>query len=538
MVWSGHRLVEARVATSGLPAGRRAEPTGSRLLVWPVVLGVSLLALTGLVGVPARSARRSVEPGTSAGSTVRPASAVRSSPPTSAGDGSPVVGIDARPDGSGYWLAEAQGAVSPFGSASNEGSLGSAEVGTGIVGMAATPDGGGYWLAGRNGGVFAMGDAAFLGSAGALPLNRPIVGMAATPDGRGYWLVASDGGIFAFGDAGFFGSTGSMVLNRPIVGMASTPVGKGYWMVASDGGIFAFGDAGFFGSMGGRPLNAPIAGMAASGDGSGYWMVGSDGGMFSFGAARFFGSLLSAGPSPVPGPVPPATVTPAPVSQSSSPPAIGNPSSNLPPAPNFLDACYPHNTGSTCISEAIQATDAARSAEGLGPLHLPTDFVALTPAEQLFVLVDVERVDRGLPPVVGLDATLDAEAAAGAEANADPQASPMPAGMSLVAWASNWAENGNPLGSNYFWMYDDGPGSSNVDCTATDTAGCWGHRDNILGLTAYQAEYGGTLLMGAAEAVPSADQGWASDTELIVLATGPQPAYVYTWAQAVAAGAS
>ena len=219
MLWSGHRLAEAQSATQGFPAGRRTERTVPRLVAWPAVLGVSLLALTGLVGVPAWAVRRSAEPGPSAGSTARPESAVQISPPTSAGDGSPVVGIDARPDGSGYWLVEEQGAVSPFGSASSEGSLGSPEVGTGIVGIAATPDGRGYWLAGRNGGVFAMGDAAFLGSAGAFPLNRPIVGMAATPDGRGYWLVASDGGIFAFGDAKFNGSTGSMTLNKPIVGM-------------------------------------------------------------------------------------------------------------------------------------------------------------------------------------------------------------------------------------------------------------------------------------------------------------------------------
>ena len=197
-----------------------------------------------------------------------------------------------------------------------------------IVGMEATPDGHGYWLVGSDGGVFSFGDASFYGSTGALHLNAPIVGMAPTPDGHGYWLVASDGGVFSFGDATFYGSTGGLRLNAPIVGMAAharrsrvlaggvrrwrvqlrrrrvlrihrraaperadrrhaagprwwwvlargvrrwrlqlrrrhvlrihrrrcistrrswgwppTPGGGGYWLVASDGGVFTFGDA-------------------------------------------------------------------------------------------------------------------------------------------------------------------------------------------------------------------------------------------------------------------------------------------------------
>jgi len=360
--------------------------------------------------------------------------------------------------------------------------------------------------------------------------------MAPTPDGAGYWLASANGGVFAFGDAAFLGSAGAIPLNKPIVGMASTPDGRGYWLVASDGGIFAFGDASFRGSMGGQPLDAPIAGMAASPGGGGYWMVGIDGGLFAFGAAQFYGSLLSPGRSPAP--ASPAPASPAPASPSATVVATGHPATNVPPNPNFLDACYPQNTNSTCVNEIVQATDNARQSEGLGAIRLPTDYGSLTPAEQLFVLVDLARVDRGLPPVVGLTATLDADAAAAAASNADPTPTSVPSGMNVVAWVSNWAENGNPLGAMYFWMYDDGLGSGNIECTPSNNSGCWGHRDNVLGLTPYQKAYGGTLVMGASQAVPSADQGWASDAELIVLATGPQPSYLYTWADAVAAGAS
>jgi hypothetical protein len=189
------------------------------------------------------------------------------------------------------------------------------------------------------------------------------------------------------------------------------------------------------------------------------------------------------------------------------------------------------------MAKVIQATTNARAGEGLGPMALPGNFNALTPAEQLFVITNIERVDRGLPPFVGLVNTFSNDAMSGAQANTDPTPNQVPAGLRLVAWASNWAENGNPLGSNYYWMYDDGVGSGNIDCTAAGQAGCWGHRSNILSLTDYQKQYGGTLLMGAAEAYGTTGNNWESDAELLVLATGPIPPLSYTWAQAVAAGA-
>ena len=55
-----------------------------------------------------------------------------------------------------------------------------------------------------------------------------------------------------------------------------------------------------------------------------------------------------------------------------------------------------------------------RQTEGLGPMSLPSNYPSLTPAEQLFVLTDLERVDRGLAPIEGLSTTLNAYAQAGA----------------------------------------------------------------------------------------------------------------------------
>ncbi len=196
----------------------------------------------------------------------------------------PIDHIVPTPDGGGYWLVAGDGGVFTYGDARFFGSMGGKPLDAPVVALAPTPDGGGYWLVAGDGGVFAFGDAVFLGSMGGRYLNRPIVGITADPGGTGYRLVASDGGIFAFGDAAFFGSTGAMTLNRPIVAMATTPDGGGYWLVATDGGIFAFGDAGFHGSTGALTLAEPIVGMASDPATGGYWLVGSDGGVFAFDA--------------------------------------------------------------------------------------------------------------------------------------------------------------------------------------------------------------------------------------------------------------
>jgi hypothetical protein len=200
----------------------------------------------------------------------------------------PVTGIAAPPSGSGYWLTDAEGAVSPH-NVPSYGSMAGTTLNAPINHIVSTPDGKGYWLVAADGGTFAFGDAGFFGSMGGRRLNAPVVNMAPTPDGGGYWLVASDGGIFAFGDARFSGSMGGTRLNQPVVGMAADSATGGYWLVASDGGIFAFG-APFFGSTGSIHLQQPVNGMAAAPGGNGYWFVASDGGIFSYGAAAFWGS--------------------------------------------------------------------------------------------------------------------------------------------------------------------------------------------------------------------------------------------------------
>ncbi|MGA2837047.1 MAG: family 43 glycosylhydrolase [Acidimicrobiales bacterium] len=211
----------------------------------------------------------------------------------------PVTGIAGTPDGTGYWMVDAQGGVSSHGTAVPYGSMLGLPLAAPMEHVVPTPDGRGYWLVATDGGIFAFGDARFFGSMGGKPLNAPVVDLAPTPDGGGYWLVAADGGVFAFGDATYYGSMGGKPLNEPVVGIAADPATGGYWLVAADGGVFAY-HAPFLGSTGAITLNAPVDGMAPTSDGQGYWFVASDGGVFAFGDAAFHGS---AGDLPLVAPV-------------------------------------------------------------------------------------------------------------------------------------------------------------------------------------------------------------------------------------------
>ncbi len=246
--------------------------------------------------------------------------------------------------------------------------------------------------------------------------------------------------------------------------------------------------------------------------------------------------------APRPTAVPATTRPPAPTPQPppSSHPIVppDNPTANIAPSPDFTTTCRQAGFGSApCQAAATQATAAARAHEGLGAMALPSNFAGLTPGEQLFVLTDVERVDRGLPPVVGMVQELNQDAQNAAANNADPTPVSVPPGTTVMAWGSNWSEGAGPLGANYGWMYDDGPGSGNNGCSAGNPGSCWGHRDNELGFNGAQvASSHGTLIMGAAEATLSGDSPWSSDAELIALVKG-SPVYTYTWAQAEASGA-
>ena len=192
--------------------------------------------------------------------------------------------LSVTPSGSGYWIADAAGAVYAFGDAVFSGDLRSVRLAQPIIAMATTPSGRGYWLVGADGGVFAFGDASFHGSMGGVALASPVVDITATASGRGYWLVGADGGVFAFGDAAFYGSLGGLVLDRPVIGITRSTTGRGYFMVGADGGVFAFGDAPFLGSIGGTGRN-DVTALSPTRSGGGYYVASTGGDVVGFGDA-------------------------------------------------------------------------------------------------------------------------------------------------------------------------------------------------------------------------------------------------------------
>ena len=231
----------------------------------------------------------------------------------------------------------------------------------------------------------------------------------------------------------------------------------------------------------------------------------------------------------------PSTPTPAPSAvRSASPSApstegvhavvdVGDPIADIAPDPNFLDDCgsTSYNDSTQCVSAVVAAIDNARADGGLGAMDLPTNWTSLSPAQQLFVATNLERTARGLPAISALAGALDVAAAQSAASGSDPVP---PLGFPARWWTGNWAGAlGNPLEAMYYWMYDDGLGSPNVACTATDLSGCWGHRRNVL------VQQSCTPCVAGA-AWGATGNGAASATEVIVGTPGPTPTD-FTWQQ-------
>jgi hypothetical protein len=168
-------------------------------------------------------------------------------------------------------------------------------------------------------------------------------------------------------------------------------------------------------------------------------------------------------------------------------------------------------------------------------MRLPADFAQLTPAEQLFVVVDQERVDRGLAPFTGISVTLtaqDAQAAVAGQLPADP-------GVDYPnAYTEYLGAVINALDADYQWIYDDGPGVGLAHCGRHGGSGCWVDRHALL------ARYGGggPLIMGAA-VDPTGDRspgdvgGPALTATFAVGPADPGP-LLYTWTDAQDAIAS
>jgi hypothetical protein len=179
----------------------------------------------------------------------------------------------------------------------------------------------------------------------------------------------------------------------------------------------------------------------------------------------------------------------------------------------------PRNPGSDCNAgggSVIAGINACRAAEGVGPLVLPSNWSALTPVQQGFVVMNLERVNRGLPAIVGLNASLNGLASSGASRGTDPS---FPSGP--VSGGGIWAGAYSVLQADYLWMYVDGPGGDNLDCTSGNSSGCWGHRDIIL-----WDRSSGTLVSGGGFATA----GGTDSLAYLVLSGYSTSNLTFTWA--------
>jgi len=213
---------------------------------------------------------------------------------------------------------------------------------------------------------------------------------------------------------------------------------------------------------------------------------------------------------------------------------IANPPRSVPPTPNYPDLCAPSgiDTSVTCLRLTLAAIDAARAHEGIGPMRLPAGFAQLSVPEQLFVAVNLERVDRGLAPFVGMTAVLDHNAQRGADDGQLPPRLGRAYRYSYVEWIGDVA---NGLDADYQWLYYDGPGSGLPGCSSTERSGCWVDRRTVLD----DFGNGRDLVMGAAldltgDTSPG-DRGGPSLAATLAVARQPKGPFVYTWAQALAA---
>ena len=242
-----------------------------------------------------------------------------------------------------------------------------------------------------------------------------------------------------------------------------------------------------------------------------------------------------------------------------------NPASNIAPSPNFLSSgsctkasgtwvcdnpcitsslTWPTFTNApACTNYVLAAINNARTVEGLGPMTLPSNWYSLTTGQQLFVVTNLERTARGLPPYLGINSALSAEAQHAAATNNDPGIAPGFAIGNNVqgtpGMGAAWSGGFSVLAADYIWMYDDGwagsrAATSNVACTSPSAAGCWGHRDELLGydpgynygvgLDATNVEVGvGFTIVGSS----------GSFVVLVELPKAAPPAMTFTWANNV-----
>jgi len=202
----------------------------------------------------------------------------------------------------------------------------------------------------------------------------------------------------------------------------------------------------------------------------------------------------------------------------------------------------PSNPGANIApssSDWLASINNGRAQEGVGAMAVSESTLSTLPVDQqVFTVVNSERIDRGLPPIDYLTSQLDSYAQGGANSATDPSFPGSVSGGSPVTYGGSiWAGGlTNVLEADYYWMYDDGwSGSSttNAACSLTDPGECWGHRDIILHQFGNCPGGAPVLSMGAAYS-PNGYAG-GSIAAILVSSCSPPADVTASWGQVAAA---
>lgn len=186
---------------------------------------------------------------------------------------------------------------------------------------------------------------------------------------------------------------------------------------------------------------------------------------------------------------------------------LANPTANRPTPADVYGAgspCVPAggDDWAACNRIFLAAINAAQVSEHRRGFTLPSNFLSLTPAQQMFVWVNLERISRGVPPLVGLSPYLSEATTRAAKTGTYVrfQSSYGPVKVAVSPQTGNYAWSGFQAGGSglamaagavFLWMYQDGwagaggvfGGTANGSCTSPKAAGCWRDRDNLLGVS-------------------------------------------------------
>jgi hypothetical protein len=209
--------------------------------------------------------------------------------------------------------------------------------------------------------------------------------------------------------------------------------------------------------------------------------------------------------------------------------------------------CYPtgafiYNSSRACTDALLSAINQAQAAEHLPGFLLPSNYFSLSATRQMFVLINLERISRGVPPLVGLSPYLNSTATTAARQSADPpfqtsygpvEVWSPPSGNGNYAFGGAWGGGSvNAADVVFGWFYGDGFGNgwpTFPGCTSPNGTMCWWHREELLGLNGFSGGTACTDCIAGAGYASLSGSSRESYTFLIVRPVEFPTPLAFTW---------